>query len=93
MAIGKITTQDHVQTCNIICSGRTDGNIPNGKKLRVASQLLTAIAVDRDHKYLYVTNESGRIFSFVLNKNGSEVCINVNQKLMRCFNPVEYLMD
>ena len=47
-------------------SGRTDGNIPNGKKLRVASQLLTAIAVDKDHKYLYVTNESGKNFSFVL---------------------------
>ena len=69
-------------------SGRTDGNIPNGKKLRVASQLLTAIAVDKDHKYLYVTNESGRIFSFVLAKNGSEVCINVNQTINAMFpNP------
>ena len=66
--------------------GRTDGNIPNGKKLRVASQLLTAIAVDKDHKYLYVTNESGRIFSFVLNKNGSEVCINVNQTINAMFD-------
>ena len=57
-------------------SGRTDGGIPNNRPLRSASRLLTAIAVDKNHQYLYVTNEYGKIYSFKLHKNGSDVCIN-----------------
>ena len=57
-------------------SGRTDGGIPNNRPLRTASKLLTAIAVDKNHQYLYVTNEYGKIYSFKLDKSGSDVCIN-----------------
>ncbi|MDC3066394.1 PilC/PilY family type IV pilus protein, partial [Candidatus Pelagibacter sp.] len=70
------TTRACTRSSFNFASGRTDGGIPNNRPLRTASKLLTAIAVDKNHQYLYVTNEYGKIYSFKLHKNGSDVCIN-----------------
>ena len=68
-------------------NGRTDGRMKPGD-LQRASKLLTAITADSNNEYLYVTNQSGKIYSFKLDNISGNICLKpTSQRTAEFDNP------
>ena len=68
-------------------NGRTDGRMKPGD-LQRASKLLTAITADSNNEYLYVTNQSGKIYSFKLDNISGNICLKPTSQRTAVFeNP------